>query len=124
MNKVILTGNLTRDPELKIYNGTVVAKCAIAVARPVAKGKDAETDFFNVTAFGATAEFFSKWFSKGSRVIIEGRLQNNNYTDKDGNKHNSTDVIITQLEFGDSKKKAATSADGKPDEIDAADLPF
>ena len=124
MNKIFLTGNLARAPELKIYNGTAVAKCTIAVARPTIKGKDAETDFFNVTAFGNTAEFFNNWLSKGSRVIIEGRLQTNSYTDKDGNKRTSTDIIIDKLEFADSKKKAATSNDGKPDENDDIDMPF
>ena len=124
MNKIFLTGNLARAPELKIYNGTAVAKCAIAVSRPMSKDKDTVTDFFNITAFGHTAEFLNNWFSKGSRVFIEGRLQNNSYTDKDGNKHNSTDVIIIQLEFGDSKKKAAVPDDGKPDEFDEDDMPF
>ena len=122
MNKVILSGNLTRDFETRTYNGsTTVAKSAIAVARNFSK--DGETDFFNITAFGKTADFCDKWFTKGSRVFVEGRLQTSNYTDKDGNKRTGYDVIVDNIEFGDSKKKAATN-DGKPDVIDEDDMPF
>lgn len=122
MNKIIVSGNLTRDTELKIVkDGLSVAKNSIAVNRPLSKNN--EVDFFNIVAFGKTAEFLNKWFSKGSRVLIEGRLQTSNYTDKDGNKRTSFDIIIELLEFADSKKKAATN-DGKSDVIDEDDMPF
>lgn len=126
MNKVILSGNLTRDPELKQYSSTTVAKFGLAVSRPTAKN---EPDFFNVAAFGKTAEFIGKYFSKGSRAIIEGRLQNSSYTDKDGNKRTSFEVMVDNIEFGDSKKKSdaeppppATSSND--DIVDDVDLPF
>lgn len=116
MNKIFLSGNLTKTPELKIYKNTTVAKFGIAVRRAFAK--DDETDFFNVNAFGKTAEFCGKYFDKGKRAIIEGRLQTNEYIDKDGNKRTSYDVIVDNIEFGDSKKKAETPQD------DSDDLPF
>lgn len=117
MNKIFLSGNLTRDVDLKIAkNNLAVAKFGIAVRRAFAK--DDETDFFNVTAFGKTAEFCGKYFSKGKRAIIEGRLQTSNYTDKDGNNRTAYDVIVDNIEFGDSKKKAET-----PQE-DFDDMPF
>ena len=122
MNKVILSGNLTRDFETRTYNGsTTVAKSAIAVARNFSK--DGETDFFNITAFGKTADFCDKWFTKGSRVFIEGRLQTSNYTDKDGNKRTGYDVIVDNIEFGDSKKKSADN-NNRSNATDDDDMPF
>lgn len=112
MNKIILSGNLTKTPEIKQYQNTTVAKFGIAVRR---FSKD-ETDFFNVTAFGKIAEFCGKYFEKGRRAIIEGRLQTSNYTDKDGNKRTSYDVIVENMEFADSKKKES--------EDDLSGLPF
>ena len=103
MNKVILSGNLTRDVELKVsQQNKAFARTGIAVNRPFSK--DA-VDFFNIVAFGKTAEFLCKWFTKGSKVLLEGRLQTNSY-EKDGVKHNAVDVIVDNLEFADSKKKA------------------
>lgn len=116
MNKIFLSGNLTKTPELKVYQNTTVAKFGIAVRRAFAKND--ETDFFNVTAFGKTAEFCSKYFDKGRRAIIEGRLQTSSYTDKDGNKRTGYDVIVENIEFADSKKKAETPAE------DLDDMPF
>ena len=112
MNKIILSGNLTKTPEVKQYESTTVAKFGIAVRRFAKE----ETDFFNVTAFGKTAEFCGKYFDKGRRAIIEGRLQTSNYTDKDGNKRTSYDVIVESIEFADSKKKET--------EDDLDNLPF
>lgn len=115
MNKIFLSGNLTRDVDLKIAkNNLAVAKFGIAVNR---FAKD-ETDFFNITAFGKTADFCAKYFSKGTRAFIEGRLQTSTYTDKDGNNRTAYDVIVDNIEFADSKKKAET-----PQE-DFDDMPF
>ena len=122
MNKIFLSGNLTKTPELKVYQNTTVAKFGIAVRR--AFTKDDETDFFNVTAFGKTAEFCGKYFDKGRRAIIEGRLQTSNYTDKDGNKRTSYDVIAEKIEFGDSKKKDSDNNSAAQNEDDLEDLPF
>ena len=122
MNKIFLSGNLTKTPELKVYQNTTVAKFEIAVRRAFAK--DDETDFFNVTAFGKTAEFCGRYFEKGRRAIIEGRLQTSNYTDKDGNKRTSYDVIVENIEFGDSKKKDSDNNSAAQNEDDLEDLPF
>lgn len=123
MNKIILTGNLTATPIINSTNsGKAVTKFGIAVQRPYSKNN--EVDFFNVTAWEATAEFVCKYFEKGRRALVEGRLQTSKYTGKDGVERVGYDVIADNIEFADSKKKADTSNDSKPDEIDAADLPF
>jgi len=125
MNKIFLSGNLTRAPELKVYDKATVVKFGIAVKR---FAKD-EVDFFNVVAFGKTAEFCNQYFDKGRRAIIEGRLQASNYTDKDGNKRTSYDVIVESIEFGDSKRKDNSDSDaenydsGEQDKNDI-DVPF
>ena len=120
MNKIFVTGNLTNVPVINsTKTGKAVTKFGIAVNRPFSK--DNEVDFFNVTAWGATAEFVCNYFDKGRRALIEGRLQTSNYTDKDGNKRTGFDIIADNIEFADSKKKAAND-DGKPD--DFVDMPF
>ena len=101
MNKVILMGNLTRDVEIKAYANTTVARTGIAVPRAFKKG---EVDFFNLVAFNKTAEFLSKYFAKGSKLLVEGRLQQSNYEDKDGNKKSSTEIVVEQIEFASAKK--------------------
>ena len=104
MNNVFLMGRLTRNVDIKQTATTTVARVGIAVDRKFSKEK--ATDFFNLVAFGKTAEFLSKYFGVGSKILIEGRLQNSRYRDKDGNDRTSTDVIVEQVEFADSKKKA------------------
>ena len=120
MNKIFLSGNLTRAPEINYYQSTSVAKFGLAVNRPFSKNN--EVDFFNVVAFGKTAEFCSKYFDKGRRAIIEGRLQTSTYTDKDGVKRTSYDVIVDNIEFGDTKKKEVTN--DSDEQEDLSDLPF
>lgn len=128
MNKVIMTGNLVRDTEPNNKDNLFVAKNAIAVKRP--RSKNDETDFFNIVAFGKTGEFLNQWFHKGSRAIIEGRIQNNNYTDKDGVKHYSTEIVVDNIEFADSKKKDSDTGISEPPETDTyaaqddVDVPF
>lgn len=119
MNRVFLSGNLTRDVEVRYtQSGKAFARMGIAVKRPFAK--DA-VDFFNLVAWEKTAEFCGKYFKKGSRVLVEGRLQTSGY-EKDGVKHNSTDVLIDNIEFaGGDRKKAADDLDGEP--VDD-DMPF
>lgn len=114
MNKVILTGNLTRDVEIKVYGNTTVARVGIAVNRPFKKD---EVDFFNLVAFQKTAEFLSKYFVKGSRILIEGYLRTSNYEGKDGVKRTATDVIIEQIEFAGTKKDSGNS-DQRDDQRD------
>lgn len=135
MNKVFLMGNLTRDVDVKSgVSGNLFARTGIAVKRPFTKDKDA-TDFFNLVAFGKTAEFLQKYFAKGSRILVEGRLQTGTYQDKDGNQKNTVDIIVDNAEFADSKKKDGDSNkandrgkvnDSKIEgtEIDESDTPF
>lgn len=119
MNKVILSGNLTRDPELKTTNsGKTYVRGSIAVNH--ARSKNTPTDFYNFVAWENTAEFLGKYFSKGSRILIEGRLQTSKYKNKDGVEITATDIVIENVEFAGSKKKAADDFDGEP--VD--DTPF
>ena len=132
MNKVFLSGNLTRDPEVRYsQNGKAYVRCAIAVNRPFTK--DA-VDFFNITAFDKTADFIGKYFSKGSRMLLEGRLQTSSYKNKQGVDVSSTDIIIDNVEFAGGKRddKPATNTappsrndyDFSGDPVDPNDTPF
>ncbi len=107
MNKVILSGNLTRDPEVRYtQSGTAYAKMGIAVNRPYSsKNTEGQTtvDFFNMTSWGKTAEFCQRYLKKGSSVIVEGRIENNNYEDKNGVKHYSVDIHVDNIEFAGRK---------------------
>ena len=101
MNKVILVGNLTRDPELsETPSGIAVCRFSIAVSRDYA-GADGnrETDFFNITVWRGRAENCGRYLKKGNKVAIVGGLQNRSYDDKDGNKRYVTDVIANEVEF-------------------------
>ena len=105
MNKVILMGRLTREPELRYSqsnNPLAIARYTLAVARKV-KTNDTEADFINCIAFGKSAEFVEKYFRQGQRVLIEGRLQTGSYTNKEGQKVYTTDIIVDSQEFADSK---------------------
>ena len=111
MNKIILTGNLTKEPELRRTQlGKAVVKVGIAVNQGY--GDKQTTDFFNLIAWEKTAELIGKYLNKGSKVLVEGRLKNNNYEDNKGVKHYGVDVIVESIEFMDSKsssKKKATN---------------
>jgi len=105
MNKIFLSGNLTRDPEIRYtQSGKAYARMGIAVRRPYSKDKDA-VDFFNLVAWEKTAEFCGKYFQKGSRVLVEGRLQTSTYENKDGVKVNAVDIMVDNVEFADSKRQ-------------------
>ena len=107
MNKVFLSGNLTRDPELRrTPSGVAYARMTIAVSRPYSsKNNDGQsvTDFFNLTAWNKTAEFCERYLQKGRKVLVEGRIQNDNY-EKDGVKHYNTTIMVDSIEFADSKR--------------------
>lgn len=102
MNKVFLSGNLTRDVEVRYsQSGKAFAKMGIAVSR---RTKEKESvDFFNMTAFDKTAEFCGKYLRKGSRVLVEGRLQTSTYENRDGVKVSAVDIMIDNIEFANSK---------------------
>lgn len=134
MNKVELTGRLTRDPNVRYSQGenpTCVARFTIAVDRRKSRdGNGPTADFPSCVAFGKTGEFVEKYARKGMKFDLVGRLQTGSYEDKNGNKVYTTDVVVEEIEFGESKG-ASGSTQGKPDdgfvnvpdEIDA-ELPF
>ncbi|MCQ2496372.1 MAG: single-stranded DNA-binding protein [Lachnospiraceae bacterium] len=110
MNKVIMMGRLTRDPEIRYgqgQNATAIAGLSIAVDRRFKRDGDPDADFFDCTAFGKQAEFAEKYLKKGTKVVIEGRLQNDNYTNKDGQKVYRNRIMIEGVEFAESKAAAA-----------------
>lgn len=106
LNNIILMGRLVRDPELRrTQSGTAVAAFSLAVDRDF-KGQDGakETDFIDVVAWRSTAEFVSKYFTKGRMAVVEGRLQIRRWTDSEGNKRRTAEVVAESIYFGDSKK--------------------
>ena len=135
MNKVILMGRLTRDPEVRYSQGenaTAVARYTIAVDRKMSR--DNEADFIPCVCFGKTAEFAEKYLHKGTKIAVVGRIQTGGYTNKDGNRVFTTDVVVEEHEFAESKSTAAnnnsssnaTASDGFmniPEGIDE-ELPF
>lgn len=108
LNHVTLMGRLTRDPELRrTQSGTAVTSFTLAVDRDF-KDKDTgekETDFIDVVAWRQTAEFVSKYFTKGRVAVVEGRLQMRDWTDKEGNKRRSAELVADNIYFGDSRQK-------------------
>ena len=110
MNKVILIGNLTKDPELtETPSGVAVCRFSIAVSREYANADgNRETDFFNITVWRGRAENCGKYLKKGNKVAIVGSLQNRSYEDKDGIKRNVTEVIANEVEFLTPKSSEAT----------------
>ena len=110
MNKIILAGRLVRDPEVNYTDsGKVWGRISVAVDRPYQKGgkENKKTDFFNCVVFGKTAEFIGNYFSKGMRILLEGSVQFNDYTDKNGQKRRSTEVVVSQVEFATDKNSNA-----------------
>ena len=111
LNHIVLMGRLTRDPELRrTGSGVAVASFTLAVDRDYAvQGAEKETDFVDIVAWRNTAEFVSKYFTKGRMAVVSGRLQIRNWQDKEGNKRRSAEVVADNVYFGDSK---CDSADG------------
>ncbi len=108
LNHIVLMGRLTRDPELRrTGSGIPVATFSLAVDRDFSSNRETgerETDFIDIVAWRATAEFVSKYFTKGRMAVVSGRLQIRNWNDKDGNKRRSAEVIADNVYFGDSKR--------------------
>ncbi len=106
LNHIVLMGRLTRDPELRrTQSGIAVATFTLAVDRDFSgQGGERETDFVDIVAWRATAEFVSKYFTKGRMAVVSGRLQIRNWNDKEGNKRRSAEVIADNVYFGDSKR--------------------
>ena len=113
MNKVILMGRLTRDPEVRYSQGerpTAVARYTLAVNRTFKRAGEPDADFINCVAFGRAAEFAEKYFRQGIRIVISGRIQTGSYTNRDGMKVYTTDVIVDEQEFAESKASSDQSA--------------
>ncbi len=116
LNRIVLMGRLTRDPELRrTQSGTAVTSFSIACDRDFkSQGGEKETDFIDIVAWRGTAEFVSKYFTKGRMAIVEGRLQIRDWTDNNGSKRRSAEVIADNIYFGDSKRDSAPSDYGAP----------
>lgn len=116
MNKVILMGRLTRDPEIRYSagdNSMAIARYTLAVDRRFKRDNDATADFIGCVAFGRSAEFAEKYFRQGLKIVVTGRIQTGSYTNKDGQKVYTTDVVVEDQEFAESKAASqANSYDG------------
>ena len=146
MNKVILTGRLTRDPDVRYSqtaNGSMaVARYTLAVDRRFKKDGETNADFISCVAFGKVGEFAEKYLHQGAKIVVEGRIQTGSYTNKDGKKVYTTDIYVENCEFAESKatseqngvntaparpKPSNVDADGFmsiPDNVDDDVLPF
>lgn len=106
MNKWIGMGRLTRDPEIRYTQGdnaSCIARFSLAVDRRFNRDGDQTTDFINCVAFGKTGEFIEKYAHQGTKLVVDGRIQTGSYTNKDGNKVYTTDVVVENAEFAESK---------------------
>lgn len=115
MNKVILMGRFTRDPEVRYSQGdshTAVARFSIAVDRRFKREGEPDADFFNCTCFGKQAEFVERYLHKGIKVVLSGRIQNDNYTNKDGQTVYSVRIMVDEIEFAESKNASCGNGEG------------
>ena len=115
MNKVILMGRLTRDPEVRYSQGDnamAIARYSLAVDRRFKRDSEDNTDFINCVAFGKAGEFAEKYFRKGTKVLVTGRIQTGSYTNKDGVKVYTTDVVVEDQEFAESKSSSSNEGGG------------
>ena len=113
MNKVILMGRLTKDPEVRYTQGenpTAVARYTIAIDRRVKAENGASADFIPCIAFGKLGELAEKYLRKGTKIVVTGRIQTGSYTNKDGQKVYTTDVVVEEQEFAESKSSSASSS--------------
>lgn len=138
MNKVILMGRLTRDPDIRYSQGSepmAIARFTLAVDRRYKKDNEQTADFISCVAFGRQGEFIEKYAHQGTKLVVEGRIQTGSYTNKDGNKVYTTDVVVENCEFAESKVAASNSQETSssdpgdgfmaiPDGVDDEGLPF
>ncbi len=110
MNKVILMGRLTDEPKITRSNQSVVARYTLAVDRRYKKEGEQSADFIGCVAFGKTAEFVEKYFHKGAKMVLEGRIQTGSYTKQDGTKVYTTDVVVEAVEFAESKNASGAKS--------------
>lgn len=117
MNKVILMGRLTRDPEVRYSQGeraTAVARYTLAVTRTYRREGEQDADFIGCVAFGRSAEFAEKYFRQGTRIVVSGRIQTGSYVNRDGVRVYTTDVVVEDQEFAESKASSERSGYGAP----------
>ena len=115
MNKVILMGRLTPDPEVRYSQGdnaTAIAKFALAVNRKTKRENETSADYINCISFGRSAEFAEKYFRKGTKIVILGRIQTGSYTNRDGQKVYTTDIVIEEQDFAESKSASQQNNSG------------
>lgn len=127
MNKAILCGRLTADPELRQTQGGVsCCRFTVAVNRKYNKDAHPQADFISCTAWRQTAEFVSKWFSKGQPILVEGSLRTGSYTDKNHSDvtHYTTDVLVDSVEFAGKKEQAQQSEQPAPQQPTGSDLSY
>lgn len=136
MNRVILMGRLTKDPDIRGEGTSLVAKYTLAVDRKYKRDEDDSVDFISCVVFSKGAEFAEKYLKKGTKMLVSGRIQTGSYTNKDGQRIYTTDVIVEEQEFAESKKASEESNGGsKPKAVDedgdfmnlndaADDMPF
>lgn len=134
MNKWIGLGNIGKDVDVRTNGDSTVARFSLAVKRKFAREGETDTDWLNIVCFGKQAEFAEKYLKKGTKIIVEGRVATGSYTNKDGNRVNTFDIVAENIEFAESKKasesntKEETKASDEgfadvPSDIDS-DLPF
>ena len=118
MNKIILMGRLVADPEVRYggANNTAVANFRIAVDRRFKREGEPDTDFFRITALGKQGEFTEKYLRKGTKILLEGEIRNNNYTNKDGNMVYQNQILAHSIEFAESKKSQDLAGALSPNE--------
>lgn len=125
LNKAILVGRLTADPELKTTpNGVSVTSFSIACDRPYSKGGERQADFINIVSWRGTAEFIAKYFHKGSAIAIDGSIQTRRYTDRDGNNRTAFEVLASSVSFVERKSETTAAAPAYEELDNTDDLPW
>lgn len=126
INKAVLMGRLTRDPELR-HTGSGTAVCNFTVAIDNGYGENRSTDFISCVAWNKTAEFIEKYFTKGKMIIVIGRIQTRTWEGQDGKKNYATEVVASEVSFGETKKSAGENGGDAEDFIETGlpdDWPF
>lgn len=122
LNKIFLMGRLTRDPDIRGEGTSLVARYTLAVDRRYQKEGEQQTDFISCVAFGKGAEFAEKYLKKGTKIVVCGRIQTGSYTNKDGAKIYTTDVIVEEHDFAESKNSSGSSSDETSTDADFMEI--
>lgn len=122
INKVVISGRLTRDPDMRGEGTSLCARYTLAVDRRYQKDGEQQTDFISCVAFGKGAEFAEKYLKKGMKIVVCGRIQTGSYTNKDGAKIYTTDVIVEEHDFAESKNSSGSSSDETSTDADFMEI--